>query len=147
MIEISEVKLIFIYNADAGGFFAGVKDTLHKTFRKSTYQCNLCAVTFGAFGMKKEWKKYVNNLDAPVEFFKKDKFKFEFLHKDEFEDKYLIEDAKFPSTKAELINHQGWKVIDLETDKRVHLSKMLSKLPRKTYNGVDDVIEGLRVFM
>jgi hypothetical protein len=95
--EISEVKLIFIYNADAGGFFTGIKDTLHKTFRKSTYQCNLCAVTFGAFGMKKEWKKYVNNLDAPVEFFKKDKFKFEFLHKDEFEDKYLIEDAKFPS--------------------------------------------------
>ena len=108
MNEISEVKLIFIYNADAGGFFAGIKDTLHKTFRKSTYQCNLCAVTFGAFGMKKEWKKYVNNLDAPVEFFKKDKFKFEFLHKDEFEDKYLIEDAKFPSayimkeTKLEL---------------------------------------------
>ena len=97
MNEISEVKLIFIYNADAGGFFTGIKDTLHKTFRKSTYQCNLCAVTFGAFGMKKEWKKYVNNLDAPVEFFKKDKFKFEFLHKDEFEDKYLIEDAKFPS--------------------------------------------------
>lgn len=97
MNEISEVKLIFIYNADAGGFFAGIKDTLHKTFRKSTYQCNLCAVTFGAFGMKKEWKKYVNNLDAPVEFFKKNKFKFEFLHKDEFEDKYVIEDAKFPS--------------------------------------------------
>lgn len=97
MNEISKVKLIFVYNADAGGFFSGIKDTLHKTFRKSTYQCNLCAVTFGAFGMKKEWKNYVNNLDAPVEFFKKDKFKFEFLHKDEFEEKYLIKDAKFPS--------------------------------------------------
>ena len=47
--------------------------------------------------MKKEWKNYVNNLDAPVEFFKKDKFKFEFLHKNEFEDKYVIEGAKFPS--------------------------------------------------
>ncbi|MCW3985338.1 MAG: DUF72 domain-containing protein [Candidatus Bathyarchaeota archaeon] len=59
----------------------------------------------------------------------------------------LKEDAKFPSTKAELVNHQGWKVIDLTADKRVHLSKMLSKLPRKTYNGVDDVIEELEVFM
>jgi hypothetical protein len=95
--EKSEIKLIFIYNANAGGFFTGLKDTLHKSLRKSTYQCNLCAVTFGAFGMKKEWKNYVNNLDAPVEFFKKDKFKFEFLHKDEFEDKYELENAKFPS--------------------------------------------------
>jgi hypothetical protein len=59
----------------------------------------------------------------------------------------LIEDAKFPSTKAELINHQGWKVVDLTADKRVHLSKMLSKLPRKTYNGVEDVIKELEVFM
>jgi hypothetical protein len=104
MSEISEVNLIFIYNADAGGFFTGIKDSFHKTFRKSTYQCNLCAVTFGAFGMKKEWKKYVNNLDTPVEFFKKDKFKFEFLHKDEFEDKYLIEDAKFPSAYIKRAN-------------------------------------------
>ncbi|MFX1456265.1 MAG: hypothetical protein ACFFDB_12900 [Promethearchaeota archaeon] len=96
MSEESEIKLIFIYNANAGGFFAGLKDTLHKSFRKSTYQCNLCAVTFGTFGMKKEWKNYVNDLDTPVEFFKKNKFKFEFLHKDEFEDKYVVENAKFP---------------------------------------------------
>ena len=59
----------------------------------------------------------------------------------------LKEDARFPSTKAELINHQGWKVIDLTANKRVHLSKMLSRLPRKTYNGVEDVIKELEVFM
>jgi hypothetical protein len=94
-------KLIFVYNADAGGPLRGLKDTLHKTFRKSTYQCNLCQVTFGAFGMKKEWKSFVNDLDNPVEFMKKDKFKFEFLHKDEFEDKYLIKNAKFPSAYLE----------------------------------------------
>jgi len=97
-------KLIFVYNAESGGFLTGIKDTLHKSFRKSTYECNLCAVTFGAFGMKKDWKNFVNDLDSPVEFMKKDKFKFEFLHKDEFEDKYVIENAKFPSAYVETDN-------------------------------------------
>ncbi len=99
-----EKKLVFIYNADSGGFITGVKDTFQKTFKKSTYECNLCAVTFGAFGMKKDWKNFVDDLDTPVEFMKRDKFKFEFLHKDEFEDKYVIENAKFPSAYVETDN-------------------------------------------
>jgi hypothetical protein len=92
-----ETKLIFVYNADSGGIFTGLKDTLHKTFRKSTYPCNLCQVTFGVFGMKKDWKNFVNDLDVPIEFKKKDKFRFEFLHKDEFNEKFKVKDAKFPS--------------------------------------------------
>jgi hypothetical protein len=97
-------KLVFVYNANSGGAIAGLKDTLHKTFRKSTYDCNLCQVTFGAFGMKKDWKNFVNDLDNPVEFMKKDKFKFEFLHRDEFEDKYVVENAQFPSAYVEKEN-------------------------------------------
>lgn len=105
MSEADGKKLIFVYNADSGGFFTGLKDTLHKSFRKSTYECNLCAVTFGAFGMKKNWKNFVKDLDVPVEFKKKDKFKFEFLHKDEFNEKYNVVDAKFPS--AYLLDNSG----------------------------------------
>jgi uncharacterized protein YecE (DUF72 family) len=55
----------------------------------------------------------------------------------------LSEDARFPSTKAELIDHQGWKVIDLKTDKRIHLSELLSKLPEKTYHSVEEVVQAL----
>lgn len=95
--EEKENKLIFVFNADSGGFFTALKDTLHKSFRKSTYECNLCAVAYGAFGMKKEWKNFVNDLNVPVEYMKKDKFKMEFLHKDEFNEKYDVKDAKFPS--------------------------------------------------
>jgi len=105
MSEELEKKLIFVYNAESGGVFTALKDTLHKTFRKSTYQCNLCAVTFGAFGMKRDWKNFVNDLDVSVEFKKKDKFKFEFLHKDEFNQKYDVKDAKFPS--AYLLDKTG----------------------------------------
>jgi uncharacterized protein YecE (DUF72 family) len=57
----------------------------------------------------------------------------------------LSEDAIFPSTKADLIEHQGWKVIDLTAQKRVHLSDLLSKLPEKTYDSLDAVVQELEV--
>ena len=59
----------------------------------------------------------------------------------------LQEDARFPSTKAKLIEHQGWKVIDLTPDKRVHLSELLSEIPEKTYNSIHEVTEELRAFL
>jgi uncharacterized protein YecE (DUF72 family) len=56
----------------------------------------------------------------------------------------LQEDAVFPSTKDELIAHQGWKAIDLTEDKRVHLSKLLSRIPRKTYRTLSELTEELK---
>ncbi len=55
----------------------------------------------------------------------------------------LVEDAKFPVSKEELIQQQGWKVVDLTADKRVHLSDVLLKIPEKTYNNLDDVVTAL----
>ena len=55
----------------------------------------------------------------------------------------LQEDATFPSGKKELIRHQGWKLIDLTTDKRVRASYLLQKLPEKTYNSIDEVVQTL----
>jgi uncharacterized protein YecE (DUF72 family) len=57
----------------------------------------------------------------------------------------LSEDAKFPMSKSELIENQGWKVIDLSVDRRVHLSELLSKVPDKSYGSVDEVVEALEV--
>jgi uncharacterized protein YecE (DUF72 family) len=59
----------------------------------------------------------------------------------------LSEDARFPSSKSELIEHQGWKVFDLSLDRRVHLSELLSKIPDKTYNDVDEVAQALEASM
>jgi len=55
----------------------------------------------------------------------------------------LSEDAKFPSSKAALIEDQGWKVIDVTTEKRVHLSEYLVKIADRTYNSLDEVIREL----
>ena len=55
----------------------------------------------------------------------------------------LSEDAKFPSNKKELIEKQGWKVIDLTKNKRVHLSYLLEQIPNRKYSNLDDVKESL----
>jgi hypothetical protein len=56
----------------------------------------------------------------------------------------LKEDAEFPATKQELIKDQGWKMIDLTENKRVHASMLLSQLPDKEFRSVDEVLNGLR---
>ena len=87
--------LIFIYNADAG-FVNMAYDWLHKIIRPKTYPCSLCALTYGHFGEKKEWKEFVSQLD----------FTAEFLHKDEFEKKYPFEKVELPC----ILMKQGDKV-------------------------------------
>jgi hypothetical protein len=79
-------KLIFVYNADSG-FFSTLTDFAHKIISPDTYSCNLCKITYGNTGMKKEWKDFIKSL--PV--------KSEFLHKDEFVKKHPEENnQEFP---------------------------------------------------
>ncbi|MFW9902633.1 MAG: hypothetical protein ACFFDY_15300 [Candidatus Thorarchaeota archaeon] len=82
----NERKLVFVYNADSG-VISLFKDFWKKILRPSSYECNLCMQTFGAFSMKKDWKAFINNLNIDTEF----------LHRDEFEQKYDVKDAKYPS--------------------------------------------------
>jgi uncharacterized protein YecE (DUF72 family) len=55
----------------------------------------------------------------------------------------LSEDAVFPSTKQSLISDQGWKVVDITSEKRVHLSEVLSKIPNSNYSSLNEVITEL----
>ena len=59
----------------------------------------------------------------------------------------LSEDAQYPMSKSELLKYQGWKVIDLTSEKRIRLSQLLSKVPEKTYNSVDEVAEVLEAII
>ena len=59
----------------------------------------------------------------------------------------LSEDAVFPSSKQSLISDQGWKVIDLTLEKRVHLSELLMKMPEKTYNSLSEVVGALEAVL
>jgi uncharacterized protein YecE (DUF72 family) len=59
----------------------------------------------------------------------------------------LAEDAHFPTSKTELILDQGWKIIDLNADRRVHLSTVLEGLPEKTYRSIGEVAKELEAVM
>jgi len=59
----------------------------------------------------------------------------------------LQEDAQFPSTKTQLIKHQGWKVVDMTLDRRAHLSELLSKIPEKTYYSIQEVTKEMEAIM
>lgn len=76
--------LVFVYNADTG-LFNTLTDIAHKVFAPETYSCNLCAITYGTFSIRTEWKAYLESLAAS----------FIFLHRDELADQY-------PGTAAEL---------------------------------------------
>jgi hypothetical protein len=83
---MSKSTLIFIYNAYSG-FFNAAADALHKTFSPATYQCNLCAVTYGAVSMRKEWRGFIQSLPTEVEF----------LHRDEFQQRYKLNNTSYPA--------------------------------------------------
>jgi hypothetical protein len=72
-------ELIFVYNANSD-FFSTVTGFAHKILSPATYQCHLCALTFGNFSIKEGWKSIIEDFSL----------KAIFLHKDEFEGKYGI---------------------------------------------------------
>ena len=113
MKKLNEKKLIFVYNADSGAINL-VKDFWKKILRPSSYECNLCMQTFGAFSMKKEWKTFINKINIDTEF----------LHRDEFEKKYLIKDSKYPLA---YILENG-KLILLISDDEMNSMKSLDEM-------------------
>lgn len=80
------MPIVFAYNADSG-LFNALTDVAHKIFSPETYACNLCALTHSNFGMRAEWKRFIESLDRPVEF----------LHADELRAEYGVEGAKLPA--------------------------------------------------
>jgi uncharacterized protein YecE (DUF72 family) len=56
----------------------------------------------------------------------------------------MKEDAQFPSSKQELIEHQGWKLFDMTAEERIRASEMLQKLPEKNYESLNEVIAALQ---
>ncbi len=78
--------LVFVYNAESG-IFNTLSDVAHKLLSPQTYACNLCALTHTTFGMRNEWKEFLGNLDAPLEF----------LHADELRSRYGVTGLALPA--------------------------------------------------
>ena len=56
----------------------------------------------------------------------------------------LREDSVFPSSRSQLIEHQGWKLFDLTSEKRERAVAYLSLLPDGNYNSVEEVMASLQ---
>ena len=123
-----ECELILVYNADSG-IANLLKDAFHRTFFPSTYQCNLCALTYGRFSIKNEWLSFIEQLQIP----------YEFLHRDEFYQKIEahpghLDDIEFPAIFLNedgkiqiLVNHE--EINSCET-----LDQLMSLITKKLQN-------------
>ncbi|WP_067032452.1 GTPase [Allomuricauda sp. CP2A] len=66
-------KLLFVYNANSGARNA-ILDSMHKVFSPSTYDCNLCDITFGVMAENRAWKKFREQSNISMSFLHKDEF-------------------------------------------------------------------------
>jgi hypothetical protein len=69
----SGMVLLFVYNIDRGNL-SGMSDYQHSTTSAKTPRCNLFALISSPVGVKKTWKRFINDLG----------FSSRFLHRDEF---------------------------------------------------------------
>lgn len=78
-------SFVMIYNAD-GGLLNAVRDSFWKTFAPASYPCALCALAFGFFTAKREWKAFLERV--PLE-------KIE-LHRDDYREHLPGLEEKLP---------------------------------------------------
>lgn len=74
------MKLLFVYNANSGAINA-VLDSFHKIASPETYDCRLCAITFGNFSENKIWKDFREASEVEMTFYHKDEFLKQFRSK------------------------------------------------------------------
>ena len=107
--------LVFVYNADSGVFNA-LTDLAYKTFSPATYACNLCALTYGTFGMRANWKEFLEKLNRSLEF----------LHADELREKYGLTGVRLPAIFAS----EGATVRLLIDDKKINACRTIDDLKK-----------------
>lgn len=73
-MENRQPTLILVYNAD-GGLLSAASDMVHKIVSPATYPCSLCALTYGAVAMRKEWRAFLADTGLPVLFLYRDEFR------------------------------------------------------------------------
>jgi len=69
--------LIFVFNCDRGNL-SGIKDYSQKLSQDKGPGCNLFALISSPVGIKKGWKRYIQELGIPCRF----------LHHDEYEEEF-----------------------------------------------------------
>ena len=120
------LELIFIYNAKSG-VVNELIDFAHKIVSPETYDCNLCAISYGAFFMKKKWSTYIETLP----------FKSTFTYKDKFS-KDGYNNIKFPSVFIRSNEKLNEIISATEINEIKDLDQLIVLLNHKLYQqGID----------
>lgn len=114
--------LLFIYNAD-NGFGNALLDFGRKYIQPSSYDCQLCMLSYGPLGVKKEWEQFIGTLP----------FKTVFLHRNEFLEQYTHIDVSLPAV-VQLKENNGYRIlIDATEFKRIDsLESLIDKIIQVT---------------
>ena len=76
---MQELKtLLFVYNTDSSVLQALRDYTSCTSAASRTGNCILCALTHSPVGMKKEWKRFIRDLEIPSRFLNRNEFLSEF---------------------------------------------------------------------
>ena len=120
------LELIFIYNAKSG-VVNELIDFAHKIVSPETYDCYLCAISYGAFSMKKKWSTYIETLP----------FKSTFTYKDKFS-KNGYSNIKFPSILIRSNEKLDELISATEINEIKNLDQLIGLLIQKLYQqGID----------
>ena len=120
------LELIFIYNTKSG-VVNELIDIAHKLVSPETYDCNLCAISYGAFSMKKKWSTYIETLP----------FKSTFTYKDKFS-KNGYNNIKFPSVFIRINEKLDEIISATEINEIKNLDQLIGLLNQKLYQqGID----------
>lgn len=115
------VELLFIYNAKSGTINT-LLDFSHKLVSPSTYACSLCSLTYGNFGVKKEWQDFLNAF--PV--------KTTFAYKNQFLDILNIP-KKLPTILLKLENGHHKEIITADELKNIStITQLINEIKTRT---------------
>jgi hypothetical protein len=56
----------------------------------------------------------------------------------------LNEDTRFPISKSQLVDKQGWKLFDMSVEERWRAGAVLQKLPEKNYASTNEIVTSLK---
>ncbi len=63
----SKIEILFAYNANSG-LFNALTDYVHRQITPSTYNCNLCLITYDNWDRNERWATYIDSLPVEVNF-------------------------------------------------------------------------------
>ncbi|MFQ5493528.1 MAG: hypothetical protein ACE5DX_05210 [Candidatus Dojkabacteria bacterium] len=121
-------EIIFVYNADSG-VVNGAIDYAHKIISPSTYQCSLCALSYGNLGMKRKWRRFVKDLP----------YKVTLLHKDEYAERFSDHKIDYPAML--LLDLQSKTLEVLISSGKMDKQKNLEELMKLVKEITDDLTD------